>query len=117
MMASEERVDLEKYRRYLMNDFGPRSTIADIFETVYYDTPHYLLEIKEDLAKRISEEIANPALEEKERRILLDEFIPPNVTYGEILQVVFNDAWRRLICGYQFERKRLLLLKEYPSKK
>lgn len=87
----KEIFDEPKFRRYLFHKVGPGSTLEDIFETLYVGEDTLCSSMKKVLSKKRAEEIKNPTLGEKERSILLNEFVPPTITLIDILQILLPE--------------------------
>lgn len=87
----KEIFDKPRFRRYLFDNVGFGSTVEDIFETIYVGEDTLCSSMKNLLAKKRAEEIKNPTLGEKERSILLDNFVPPTITLMDILHILLPE--------------------------
>lgn len=83
--------DEAKYDHYRKNDFETQTKLDDIFETLYYFRPQkkeMILSLKKLLEKKKSEEIETPTLSDKDRSVILDEFVPPTTTLSDIFNIL-----------------------------
>lgn len=109
-LRKEEEID--RYNRFLEGDFGPESTLMDVFDVIYFDYPILCSDIKNACnvkMKKVNDD------DKHEPPIFSNKFMPAGTSLIDILRLCLDDKLLDLIARSVYNQKYSAFIKNKPE--